>query len=187
MGSANVREVAGGSFQIGMVAGYANLAQLLCLLYGKNAQRSTNLNVQLFLDALQSAADVFKVISLALAAAAGYDGEAYSASFLSLLCCIEDFLFAQQTIFLNAGMIMCGLSAELAVLAALAAAAIDDSAAVNLITSIFLANLVSHGQQHHGIVIAHIYQVFSFFFSNILAVQNLLSQSNNFLHYHSHP
>ena len=187
MSSADIREIAACGFQIGMIAGYTCFAQLFCLLYSQNAQRSANFNVQFFFNTFQGTADIFKVIGLALSATAGNDGEAYSACFLSFFSCIEDFLFAQQTVFLNSGMIMCGLCTELAVLAAFTAAAVDDCTAINSIAGIFLANLVSHGQKQHGVIIAHVNQKFSFFFSNILTVQNLLGQCNNLLHCNSHP
>lgn len=89
MSSADIREIAACGFQIGMIAGYTGFAQLFCLLYSQNAQRSANFNMQFFFNTFQGTADIFKVIGLALSATAGNDGEAYSACFLSFFAALK--------------------------------------------------------------------------------------------------
>ena len=186
MRSADIGEMATTGFQIGMEAGYASCFQSLGLFQGQDAQGSAHFNFELLLNAAQSLANIVKVIGLTLATTAGYDGKAHCASLFSLFSSLKELLLAQQAVFLNTGVPMCGLSAELAVFAAFAAAAVDNSTAVHLVTGKFLANLVGHSAQHHGIVIAHVNQIFSFFSSNILTSKYLVGQSNNFFHSEIH-
>ena len=81
---------------------------------------------------------------------------------------------------------MSRLSTEFAVFAAFTATTVDDGAAVYLVTGEFLANFVGHGAQNHGVLVANVNQVFSFLSSNILAIQYLVGQSDNFFHSYIH-
>lgn len=180
MGGADLREIGRRSLDIAVDAGDARFLQLPGLLVGDEAEGAAHLDAYFLPDAAHQVEDLLKFIGVVLIASTGDERKPHRAGLFGFPRGGEHFLLRQETIDLRARLVPAGLGAEFAVFLAVAAPRIDDGAEINCIAAEFLADLVSHRQQQHGVLVLRADEPLCFLLCNGAAVHDFFGQLNDF-------
>ena len=131
---ADLREEAAGGLDVVMVAGDTGGEQAVQLFTGEQAMRGTEIDGQ-FLFHLFIGIDGPVEVLAGERPAGGHDGEAVGAGILIGFGVADDFLFGQEVVLVDVGMMAGSLRTVFAVLTTAADAAIDDGAEVDVLAT----------------------------------------------------